>query len=168
MIFFGGCVGWFLCFFVSKYITSFTQKKGWWIPLRTVRFWNKTPAKNKKNGWMCPSFLGVSVSAKVQPLWSERCKHLQSQKKKTDSHEAEVKIDGKFWHQKREIRPFWPTFRIFLLLTENCQFGSSNLSMFGTNNSSHVTGSPSVIMLPCLTDFDVLITSYFLEQLFFF
>lgn len=27
MIFFGGCVGWFLCFFVSKYITSFTQKK---------------------------------------------------------------------------------------------------------------------------------------------
>ena len=81
-----------------------------------------------------------------------------------------VKIDGTFWASKKlgDSPHFWPTFRIFLLFTENCQFGSSNLSMFGTNHSSHVTGSPSFIMLPCLTDFDVLITSYFLEQLLFF
>ena len=56
-------------FFVSKYITSFTQKKkvdGFHREPHEI-LKQKHRSKTKKNGWMCPPFLGVSVSAKVQP-----------------------------------------------------------------------------------------------------
>ena len=74
-------------------------------------------------------------------------------------HEANVKIDGKIWaaNKNGQLRFILAQlFGIFLLLSENCQFGCSNLSIFGTNNSSHMTGR-----MPALLCFTVLRISMF-------